>query len=140
MGTRKEFSDQFNTFTCCVGSGMENHSKYVEAIYNETSGGDMYINLFLPSELNWRTRSATIRLETGFPYDNKVTVSVGLKKNQVFSLFLRQPAWAKGGIAVIVNGKSVKITPNASGYEVINRKWKNNDKIEITLPMDLHIC
>jgi hypothetical protein len=139
MGTRKEFSDQFNTFTCCVGSGMENHSKYVEAIYNETSGGDMYINLFLPSELNWRTRSATIRLETGFPYDNKVTVSVGLKKNQVFSLFLRQPAWAKGGIAVTVNGKSVKITPNASGYEVINRKWKNNDKIEITLPMDLHI-
>jgi hypothetical protein len=139
MGTRKEFSDQFNTFTCCVGSGMENHSKYAEAIYNETSGGDLYINLFLPSELNWRTRSATIRLETGFPYDNKVTVSVGLKKNQFFSLFLRQPAWAKGGIAITINGKSVKITPNASGYAEINRKWKNNDIIEITLPMDLHI-
>jgi len=139
MGTHKEFSDQFNTFTCCVGSGMENHSKYVEAIYNETSSGDLYVNLFLPSELNWRTRSATVKLETGFPYDNKVTVSVGLKKSQTFSFFLRQPAWAKGGIAVTVNGKSVKSTPNASGYAEINRKWKNNDKIEITLSMDLHI-
>lgn len=139
MGTRKEFSDQFNTFTCCVGSGMENHSKYVEAIYNETSGGDLYINLFLPSELNWRTHSATVKLETGFPYDHKVIVNIGLKKSQTFSLFLRQPAWAKGGIAIAVNGKSVKITPNASGYAEINRKWKNNDNIEITLPMDLHI-
>ena len=139
MGTRKEFSDQFNTFTCCVGSGMENHSKYVEAIYNETSGGDLYVNLFLPSELNWRTRSATVKLETGFPYDNKVIVSVGLMKSQTFSLFLRKPSWAKDGIAVTVNGKSVKISTNASGYAEINRKWKSNDKIEITLPMDLHI-
>ena len=139
MGTRKEFSDQFNTFTCCVGSGMENHSKYVEAIYNETSGGDLYVNLFLPSELNWRTRTATVKLETGFPFDNKVTVSVSLLNSQTFSLFLRQPAWSKGGIAVTVNGKSVKVSPDASGYGEINRKWKNNDKIEITLSMDLHI-
>lgn len=138
MGTHKEFSDQFNTFTCCVGSGMENHSKYVEAIYNETAGGDLYVNLFLPSELNWKTRDATVKLETEFPYDNKVSVSVGLKKSQVFSIFIRQPAWAKGGINVTVNGKSVKIARNASGYAEINQKWKDNDKIEITLPMDIH--
>ena len=138
MGTRKEFSDQFNTFTCCVGSGMENHSKYAEAIYSETPGGDLFVNLFLPSELNWRTRNAMVKLETGFPYDKIVNVSIGLKKSQTFSLFLRQPAWAKGGIVVTLNGKSVKITPDASGYAEIDRKWKNKDKIEITLPMDLH--
>jgi DUF1680 family protein len=138
MGTRKEFSDQFNTFTCCVGSGMENHSKYAEAIYNETSGSNLYVNLFIPSELNWRTRNARVKLETGFPYDNKVFVSICLKKSQTFSLYLRQPAWAKDRIAVIIGGKSVKIAPNASGYIEINRRWKNNDKIEITLPMDLH--
>jgi DUF1680 family protein len=139
MGTRKEFSDKFNTFTCCVGSGMENHSKYVEAIYSETSDGDLYVNLFLPSELNWKTHSASIRLETGFPFNNKVNVGIGLKKSQSFSLFLRQPAWAKGGIEVTVNGKTVKTTPNASGYLEINRKWKDGDRIEITLPIDLHI-
>jgi uncharacterized protein len=138
MGTRKQFSDQFNTFTCCVGSGMENHSKYAEAIYNETQDGDLYVNLFIPSELSWRTRNATIKLETGFPYNNKVTVSVGLKKSQAFSLFIRQPAWANGGIAVTVNKKPVKIISNASGYAEINRRWKDSDKIDIILPMDLH--
>jgi len=139
MGTHKEFSDKFNTFTCCVGSGMENHSKYVEAIYNETSGGDLYVNLFIPSELNWRSRNAIVKLETAFPYDNKVSLTIGLNKNQNFSLYLRQPSWAKSGITVTINGKPEKITPNSSGYSEINRKWKSNDKIEITLPMDLHL-
>jgi DUF1680 family protein len=138
MGTHKEFSDKFNTFTCCVGSGMENHSKYVESIYNETASGDLFVNLFIPSELNWGTHSGTVRLETGFPYDNKVYISIGLKKSQTFSLFLRQPAWAKGGIVIAINGKAVKNTPNASGYIEIKNKWKNDDKIEISLPMDLY--
>ena len=139
MGTRKEFSDQFNTFTCCVGSGMENHSKYVEAIYNETAAGDLFVNLFIPSELNWKKRNATVKLETGFPYNNKVNLSLKLKKSQAFTILIRQPEWSKAGITVSVNGKSVKVTPNASGYLAINRKWNNSDKIEITLPMDLHI-
>jgi DUF1680 family protein len=138
MGTHKEFSNQFNTFTCCVGSGMENHSKYVETIYNETSDGDLFVNLFIPSELNWRSRNATLKLETGFPFDNKVTLSIGLKKSQAFSLLLRQAAWAKDGITVSINGKSVKSTLNAYGYLEIKRKWKNDDKIEVTVPMDLY--
>lgn len=116
MGTHKEFSNKFNTFTCCVGSGMENHSKYMEAIYSETSSGDLYVNLFIPSKLNWRNRNAAVKLETEFPFDNKVTISVSLKKSQTFSLFLRQAAWAKDGLAVTLNRKSVKITPDASGY------------------------
>jgi uncharacterized protein len=139
MGTRKEFSDQFDTFTCCVGSGMENHSKYAEAIYNETPGGDLYVSLFIPSELTWKTRNSTVRLETGFPYDNKVNICISLMKSQSFSFFLRHPGWAKGGIKIVVNGKPVNNAPNASGYVEINRKWKNNDKIEIILPMDLKI-
>ncbi len=139
MGTRKEFSDQYNTFTCCVGSGMESHSKYVEAIYNETESGDLFVNLFIPSELNWEKRGASIKLETGFPYDNKVHLGVNLKKSQAFTILIRQPEWAKGGIAVSVNGKPVKTIANTFGYLEIKRKWESNDKIEITLPMELHI-
>ncbi len=138
MGTRREYSDQFNTFTCCVGSGMENHSKHVESIYNETASGDLFINLFIPSELSWETRSAKVRLETGLPYDNKVSVSISIKKSQSFTLYIRQPDWAKTGVTVKVNGKAVQASANAYGYIEIKRKWKNSDKIEIILPMDLH--
>jgi hypothetical protein len=139
MGTKKEFSDRFNTFTCCVGSGMENHVKYTEAIYSETASGDLYVNLFISSELNWKTRNASIRMETGFPFSTQASITLSLRKSQTFSLLFRQPAWAELGMAVSVNGKQVETEVNASGYVAIKRKWKNNDRIAVMLPMGLYM-
>lgn len=53
MGTKKEYSDQFHTFTCCVGSGMENHVKYGESIYFRGEGWGIVCQSFysVPSEL-----------------------------------------------------------------------------------------
>lgn len=138
MGTRKQFSDKFNTFTCCVGSGMENHSKYVEGIYNETKEGNLLVNLFIPSQLNWKSRKAVVTLETAFPYDNLVNLSLKLDKNQDFTLLIRHPEWANHGVDINVNGKIVETKTNLSGYIEIKRRWKNGDKIGITLPMSLH--
>jgi len=139
MGTRKEFSDPFNTFTCCVGSGMENHSKYAEAIYCETEPGDLYVNLFIPSELNWKKRDASIKLETGFPFESKVNLTVNIKKSQAFTILIRQPEWVKAVISLSVNGKPVKAITNPNGYLELSRNWKNSDKIEITFPMELRM-
>ncbi len=138
MGTKKEFSDRFNTFTCCVGSGMENHVKYAEAIYSESAAGDLYVNLYIPSELNWKTRNASIRMETGFPYNTQVAVTLSIQESQTFYLLLRQPAWTKIGMAVSVNGKQIETEVNASGYIAIKRKWKSNDRVEVMLPMGLY--
>ena len=138
MGTKKQFSDQFHTFTCCVGSGIENHSKYVEAIYNETKDGNLMVNLFIPSQLNWKSRNATVFLETSFPSDNHVNMGIQLKKSAEFILLIREPMWANHGVVVMVNGKRFETKANPSGYLEIKRRWKNNDKVEITLPMNLY--
>ena len=138
MGTKKQFSDQFNTFTCCVGSGMENHSKYVEGIYNETKEGDLLVNLFIPSELNWKRHNASIKLETRFPIDEKVNISVAIKKTEEFTISIREPKWANKKVQILVNGKAISTNANSIGYIDIKRKWSNNDRIEINLPMALH--
>ena len=67
MGTKKEFSDPFNTFTCCVGSGMENHSKYTENIYYQGKDGSLYVNLFIPSVLNWKDKGITLTQVSAYP-------------------------------------------------------------------------
>ncbi|MBL8120845.1 MAG: glycoside hydrolase family 127 protein, partial [Anaerolineae bacterium] len=72
MGTKKRFSRPFNTFTCCVGSGIENHSKYTEGIYYEGKDGSLIVNLFIPSELNWKDKGVTIRQESKFPEDGRI--------------------------------------------------------------------
>ena len=138
MGTIKWFSDQFNTFTCCVGSGMENHSKYVEGIFSETKEGNLFVNLFIPSELTWKKHEATIKLETQFPFAEKVNLSVNLKKTKEFTISIREPKWTNNGMKVAVNGKIVDAKKNTNGYLDIKRKWKNNDTIELLLPMSLY--
>lgn len=135
MGAKKEFSDPFNTFTCCVGSGMENHSKYAEGIFSETKEGDLLVNLYIPAELNWQRKHAKIRLQTDFPYSDKVKMQVGLAKAKTFTISFRKPNWLNNEPKILLNGQAIEFKTNANGYIDLNRKWANKDSIEITLPM-----
>jgi DUF1680 family protein len=138
MGTIKEFSDQFNTFTCCVGSGMENHVKYTESIYFKGKDGSLYVNLFIPSKLTWKEKDLTVTLHSNLPADQNVSLTINTKKSQLLSLKIRKPNWIETAV-VKVNGtvsKDSKI--DAEGYIVINRKWKDGDIVEVALPSTLH--
>ncbi|PVD51327.1 hypothetical protein DC498_15745 [Terrimonas sp.] len=138
MGTRKTFSDQFNTFTCCVGTGMENHSKYAENIYAEGKDGSLYVNLFIPSSLNWKANNTIVEQNTGFPSDNKTEIIIHPKKRTSFAVHIRQPWWAKQAAIVKVNGKVAPVQKDTEGFLTVTRYWKNNDKITVEFPMQLY--
>ncbi len=137
MGTHKKFSDQFSTFTCCVGSGMENHVKYAESIYYRSDDGGLYVNLFIPSELNWKSKGVRISQETGFPDDDKTTLRF-YGKNARFPLYLRNPGWARQGITVRLNDEPAPVSRNAAGFWVIDRIWHDGDKVEVAFPMEVY--
>ena len=138
MGTKKEFSDPFNTFTCCVGSGMENHSKYTESIYFEGADGSLYVNLFIPSELNWKSKQVKLIQQTSFPNSGSVGLTVQASKRATFELKIRKPSWAGGAVNVSVNGKPAKYVVDSSGFIVLKKKWRNGDRVLLQLPMALH--
>lgn len=138
MGTKKEFSDKFNTFTCCVGTGMENHSKYVENIYNEGADGNLYVNLFIPSQLNWKAKAVSIIQTTSFPESDKTILTIQTKAPKKFAIRVRHPWWATKAVQVKINGVKADAGKDAHGYLTIDRLWKNGDKIEIELPMSLY--
>ncbi len=50
-GHFKVYSTPENSFWCCVGTGMENHSKYGDTIYFHDAGS-LWVNLFIASEFN----------------------------------------------------------------------------------------
>lgn len=138
MGTRKEFSDSFHTFTCCVGSGMENHVKYGESIYFEGADGSLYVNLFISSTLRWKQKGITVEQATKLPADNQVLFTINTKKTTRFPLRIRKPYWVQPGMKVLVNGVAVSnITPGADGYITLDRSWKNGDKVTLSLPMKI---
>ena len=138
MGAKKEFSDKFNTFTCCVGTGMENHSRYGESIYFEGADGSLYVNLFIPSQLAWKSKGITITQQTRFPESGHVILDVKLEMPGTFAIRIRHPHWLTGELVVKVNGKKANITKDEHGYVSIAGKWKNGDRIEFDLPMSLY--
>jgi len=138
MGARKSFSDSFNTFTCCVGSGMENHVKYNEGIYYEGKDGSLYVNLFIPSRLDWKKRKIEVTQETRFPEKGATTLTMRTSKAQAFTIRVRRPSWTNGAMTVTVNGKPVEGSADTDGFLVVNRTWKDGDRLDIKLPMSLH--
>jgi uncharacterized protein len=138
MGTRKMFSDSFNTFTCCVGSGLENHSKYGEHIYYEGADGSLFVNLFIPSTLNWVDKKVQVTQVTDYPNSDIINLKITTKKPQQFNLKIRKPWWAKDGIALKINGRNSDYTIDKNGFIVIARKWQNGDDIELKMPMELY--
>ena len=137
MGGKKEYSSPFDTFTCCVGSGMENHVKYNESIYFRGADGSLYINLFIPSVLKWSGKGLTIKQESNLPAGDHISFTVSTLKPIMMAIRIRKPKWTSNA-AISINGKKQQVTTDAQGYLVLNRKWKNNDKIEFTTPENIY--
>ncbi|TMI66392.1 MAG: hypothetical protein E6H07_11000 [Bacteroidetes bacterium] len=119
---------------CCVGSGMENHGKYSQFIYTHIKNA-LYVNLFIPSELNWRENKIKIKQQTAFPYEEKTSITI-TEGSSLFSLMIRYPLWVKeGALKVAVNGKAISFTNHPSSYIAVKRLWKKGDVITVILPM-----
>ncbi len=136
-GAAREFSKPTEDFWCCVGSGMESHSKHGESIFWE--GADtLFVNLYIPASASWRSRQAKLSLDTTYPIEGAATLRLDeLRKPGRFAVALRVPAWATSA-AVTVNGKTVQ-PMRAGGYAIVSRRWKAGDSVAIQLPVALRV-
>jgi len=134
-GTAREFSSPDSDFWCCVLSGIESHSKHGDSIYWE-NGDTLFVNLYIPSKLNWTAQKAAFELNTKYPYEGNIAFKVSqLSGAKIFTVALRIPGWAASS-KVLVNGKPAMAT-TSKGYALIRRKWRAGDVVTLDLPLDL---
>lgn len=134
-GHYRVYSQPETSMWCCVGSGLENHTKYGEFIYAHAKD-TLYVNLFIPSRLTWKEKKITLVQETRFPDEEQIRFRVEKSKKKAFSLKLRYPSWAKGA-SVSVNGKVQETNAQPGEYLTIHRKWKAGDEITLNMPMQV---
>ncbi|MGA9591077.1 MAG: glycoside hydrolase family 127 protein [Salegentibacter sp.] len=138
-GHYRVYSQPETSFWCCVGSGLENHGKYNEFIYAHTDD-KLYVNLFIPSELNWKEKDLTVIQENDFPQEASTRLTFNTEKPQKLNLLLRYPDWVtKGKLKVLVNGKEVSIKEEPGSYLSVEGLWKNGDTVEMKLPMHITV-
>ncbi len=133
------YSTASQSFWCCVGTGIENHGKYGEMIYSHR-GTDLYINLFIPSVLNWKEKGIVLTQRTKFPEAENTALSLKLSQPGKFAIYIRKPEWLKfGGFGITVNNQPVVFTESAEGYVKLMRTWKTGDRIAVSLPMKNYV-
>ncbi|MBE3071242.1 MAG: glycoside hydrolase family 127 protein [Planctomycetes bacterium] len=136
-GSRKVYNSPNDSFWCCTGTGIENHAKYGDSIYFHDGEAALYVNLFIASELTWKSAGLRLRQETGFPDEPATRLVLACDKPVELAVHVRRPYWAGAGFEVAVNGAKQAVEAAPGSWVVLKRTWQNGDAVAVTMPMVL---
>jgi uncharacterized protein len=158
-GVQQEYQDMQRSFTCCVGTGMENQALHGYGVYYE-SPDTVWVTQFVPSEAQLTLGHLKIAQETSFPDGDSAALTLTLPSPKEFTLAVRRPYWAGDAFTIKVNGTNVAVPtvaslrpgaaggrltteveslPQSSSFVEIKRIWNSGDKVELTIPKSLHL-
>ncbi|MGH7619936.1 MAG: glycoside hydrolase family 127 protein, partial [Gemmatimonadaceae bacterium] len=159
-GVQQEYQNMQQSFTCCVGTGMESHALHSDGVYAE-SDDTVWVTLFAPSTAQLALGNATIAQETTFPDGDAAKLTLTLPKPKKFTLAIRRPSWAGDGFTVKVNGAPVEQptiaslragaaggrnmneddhgVPQPSTFVELERMWSSGDTVELTIPKTVRL-
>ncbi|MFF7215201.1 beta-L-arabinofuranosidase domain-containing protein [Streptomyces sp. NPDC008238] len=133
------YSGDYDNFSCDHGTGLETHTKFADTIYFQ-SGDALYVNLFIPSEVDWRRHGSkegvTFRQHAVSEDTVRITVAEGGGR---FALKVRIPGWLADGRArarVRVAGHPYTGSVEPGTHLTLDRHWRAGDTVELTLPRE----
>ena len=99
----------------------------------------VWVNLYMgnTAEVKVGNKNVTLTQETNYPWEGAVALTVGTKSPVKTQVRMRIPAWCEN-YTLAVNGAAVE-APVEKGYAVIDRKWKDGDKVELVLDMPVEV-
>lgn len=151
---RKEW---FGT-ACCPANIARLVTSVGNYIYGKSDDG-IWVNLFVGSNttINVNNTDVAVKMETNYPWDGDIKITVDPEKKTKFKLYIRNPEWSlekntsmnpyhfsdkklKRDILLLNNNK-IKIDYKAilytdeNGYTVIEKEWEKGDVIDIMMDM-----
>lgn len=137
MGGHKSYQNP-ESFTCCVGTGMETHSKYGANIYYHNED-ELYQSQFIASTVAWKEKGLILTQNTHYPEEQASHFTFSLEQEQEFTFFLRYPGWSKEDFEIDINGSPQTIKGEPGSYLAIHRTWKDGDRLDVRFPFTLRL-
>lgn len=127
-----------NDYKCCNGSGIEAFAHLNSNIWFHDQN-NLWVNLFIPSEVNWKEKGIKLEQTTGFPEEPKTRIRISAEKPTQFALKLLIPSWANAQTRVLLNGQPFKAKIKPVSFVTIDRMWKDGDQLELVFTYDFHL-
>ena len=128
---------EFNDFRCCNGSSIEAFSALNSSIYY-SDGKDLWVNLYIPSRLDWKEKGMVLEQDGSFPMDSVVRFSVDAGGDDSFAVNFFIPSWARN-VEVWVNGEKYRGKRSPLSFYRIRRNWKKGDVVELRFHYDFYL-
>lgn len=125
-------------YPCCTTNMHQSWPKFVQNLFYATPDRGVAALLYAPSTVQMTVADGvTLKIveTTGFPFRDRVDFALELSKEVEFPFHLRIPAWVKDP-KITINGQTLDFVAT-NQVAVLNRTWKNGDKVTLTLPMEL---
>jgi uncharacterized protein len=124
-----------SAFPCCSGTYFQDVTEYHNLIYFKDPTS-LCVNLYLPSEVAWKTGGAEVHLlqDTNYPEEDTVNIKLELNQPAEFALKFRVPGWSRG-FSVKVNGSPQDTPATPGSWAVVSRRWQSGDQVEIRIPL-----
>jgi DUF1680 family protein len=132
---RKPYSTSL-TGHCCLSSGPRGLA-LIPTFAVTTDGDGVVVNLYSRGAAQLRTTDGVevaLRIETDYPVNGRIRLSVAPTSAAEFALKLRVPAWTSLA-QVRVNGRAETPTADSRGYARLQRRWQSDDVVELELPL-----
>ena len=135
-GYWRAYNSPEESFWCCTGTGAEEFAKFTDTVFFRR-GGDVYVNQFIASTLDWKEEGLFIDQVTQFPQEQGTTLKIKSSHAVARTIHVRIPGWTAGAAQVTINGRALEAIADPGSYLAIRRIWQDGDTIGISLPMEL---
>ena len=120
--------------SCCPVNAVCNLPEFIRDLMITDAEDNIYVQGYGPCTLNYN--GIKFIENTLYPFRNKVEFVMECDKE--FSLYLKNPMWAKG-FEVTVNGEKIDASCDENGYIKVRKAWKNGDKAEINFKAEIEV-
>ena len=122
-------------FGCCTANLHQGWPKYAASLWYATPDEGFACVSYAPCTVRFRSGDTPVKLrvETAYPFGEKVLIHVDAAEPKAFPVCLRIPQWADGATLRVNGGEDMEPIPGQ--YSVIECEWQKGDAIELILPM-----
>lgn len=165
--SKKDWAGEMDSFFCCHGTMVQANAALNRFMYYQEDT-NVYVTQYANTEAHLKVLDSEVTLHQQQDYMNgslqnssvndakqtindttsvfankpdfrKYVITVKTEKEVSFALHVRIPDWIQNEALVYVNGEVFTKTQNTDCFVTIDRTWKENDKVEICLPIGLKV-
>ena len=137
-GTMFSYSPR-EVYRCCQHNVSHGWPYYAEEMWLATADSGICASLYAPSDVKAKVAQGvpvSIHEQTGYPFRDSIEFTLSAKQPVRFPLYLRVPQWCAVA-SVKINGEPVDVKARPLSYVVLDRSWKDGDRVTLRLPMQV---